>query len=219
MAQRRTSIWEGPLGELFKSTTEPGSAQAAERPVDRGGIGDAVRPWRWGERRQLRWRPTAVAVLGLATLELGVFIAVAVALLARPQTRTLSISVLPPVTRTIVVRSAPTPARPIHRKPPVVPLLPRTRTSVLVLNGNGISGAAARAAQIVRSHGYPVTATADAPQTDYPRSVVMYKPGFAREAKRLGLDLKIPTLSRLDPFTVPGRTRAGLVVIVGAGHD
>ena len=119
------------------------------------------------------------------------------------------------MTRTVVGRYAPT--RPGQR----VASRRSSRSSrarehrVLVLNGNGISGAAASAAQIVRSHGYPVTATADAPQTDYPRSVVLYKPGFAREAKRLGLDLKIPTLSRLDPFTVPGGTRAHLVLIVG----
>ena len=218
MAERRTSIWEGPLGELFRSTAEPGSAPTKERPADRGGIGDAARP-RATIGRLWPWRPTAVALLGIATLELGIFIAVAVPILTRPQTRTLSAPLLPPVTRTIVVRSAPTPPRPTRRKPRAVPLLPRARTPVLVLNGNGISGAAASAAQIVRSHGYPVTATADAPQTDYPRNIVMYKPGFAREAERLGLDLKIPTLSALDPFTVPGGTGARLVIIVGHGHD
>ena len=96
----------------------------------------------------------------------------------------------------------------------VTPLRPRSRLSVLVLNGNGIPGAAASTAEIVRARGYPVTATADAP-TNYPRSVVMYKHGFTREAERLGRDLNLKTHRLLDPLAVPGGTRAQLVVIVG----
>jgi hypothetical protein len=88
------------------------------------------------------------------------------------------------------------------------------QTPVLVLNGNGISGAAASTAGIVRARGYPVSATGDAPRR-YTRSVVMYTRGFAGEAARLGRDLNVATLQPLDPLVIPGGTRARLVLIVG----
>ena len=52
---------------------------------------------------------------------------------------------------------------------------------MLVLNGNGISGAAASAGQLVRHKGY-VAAVGNAPRSDYRRSVVMYRPGYGAEA-------------------------------------
>jgi hypothetical protein len=152
-------------------------------------------------------------VLGIATLGLGLFIAVAVTLLTRPSGRATPIVVRPAATQTVVIRSPPTPRRPARPKP--APLIPRAQTPVLVLNGNGIRRAAATAAEIVRARGYPVTATADAPQQNYSHSTVMYKRGFAREAKRLSRDLNVPALQPLEPLTAPGGTRARLVLIVG----
>src|SRR5439155_7940146 len=98
---------------------------------------------------------------------------------------------------------APAPAPPAPAPTPrAAPLVPRARTPVLVLNGNGVNGAAARTAPSVRRRGYPVTATANAPRHDYLRSVVMFKPGFVREAARLGRDLKVETLQPFDPLVV-----------------
>jgi hypothetical protein len=207
MTQRRISMRERPLGELFRSTA---TAPTGEK-------NDAVRAARG--RGRCRWHWTALAVLAIATLELGMFVAVAVALLTRPRARATTPLTPPTVTRTVVIRSAPTPFRPPLRNPPVVPLAPRAQTPVLVLNGNGIKGAAATSAEIVRARGYPVTATTDAPRWNYPQTVVMYKPGFAGEAKRLARDLNILRLQPLDPLAVPGGTGARLVLIVGGGHD
>jgi len=161
-------------------------------------------------------RPIALAVLGIATLALGVFVAVAVVVLTRPPARTTRAAAPQAVTRTVVIPAPPAPASPRRtgRKPPAATLVSRAQTPVLVLNGNGISGAAASTAGIVRARGYPVTATGDAPRR-YAQSVVMYKRGFAGEAARLGRDLNVPTLQPLDPLVVPGGTRARLVLIVG----
>ena len=52
----------------------------------------------------------------------------------------------------------------------------------MVLNGNGRTGAAASAASRVRSRGYRVGTVGNASSTDFARSLVMYKPGFAGEA-------------------------------------
>ncbi len=100
-------------------------------------------------------------------------------------------------------------------KPAVKPLRPRIKTSVLVLNGNGVSGAASAAAQQVRSKKYVVAATGNAATTDYPRSIVMFRPGFRREARRLGKDLGIGRVVPLDGMR-PGELQgAHLVVVLG----
>jgi hypothetical protein len=55
---------------------------------------------------------------------------------------------------------------------------------VLVLNGNGVQGAAALAARSSQARGYPVLDVGNAPKTGYARTIVMYRPGFRREAIR-----------------------------------
>jgi hypothetical protein len=203
MEQPRIRMRDSPLAELFRSTAI-------------GARGDeTTRASPAGERPRWLWRPTALAAFAIAilTLQLGIVTTIAATLLTRPGARATPVFLPPTVTRTIFVQSPSAPLPPVARKP-VRQVAPRAQTPVLVLNGNGISGAAARAAEIVRARGYPVTATADAPTT-YPRSVVMYKHGFRREAERLGSDLNLRTLQLLDPLAVPGGTRAQLVVIVG----
>ena len=65
------------------------------------------------------------------------------------------------------------------------------RRSVLVLNGNGVQGAAAQAsAALVRARGYTVKEVGNAPRTGYARTIVMYRPGFRAEAVRFAHDLE-----------------------------
>ena len=49
---------------------------------------------------------------------------------------------------------------------------------MLVLNGNGVQGAAAEAASLVKARGYTVKDVGNAPRTGYARTIVMYRPGF-----------------------------------------
>ncbi len=99
---------------------------------------------------------------------------------------------------------------------PPVPLRPRSHLTVLVLNGNGVSGAAGSEATAILAHGYGHAVPTDAPNPDYPRSVVLYRPGWDREATRLGKDLGIPTVATLDGRVAPEYAHVPLLVILGA---
>ncbi|TML53528.1 MAG: LytR family transcriptional regulator [Actinobacteria bacterium] len=98
----------------------------------------------------------------------------------------------------------------------VTPLRPRSRLSVLVLNGNGASGAAGTEATTILARGYRHAIPSDAPQLDYARSLVLFRPGWQREAERLARDVKIPTVATLDGRVAPEYAHVPLIVILGA---
>jgi hypothetical protein len=91
---------------------------------------------------------------------------------------------------------------------------PRTKTVVLVLNGNGRTGAAAAAASRVHARGYKIGAVTNAPRR-VPRSIVMYRPGFAGEGRRLGRDLGVRLVTPLDGMRANELGRAHVVFILG----
>jgi hypothetical protein len=154
------------------------------------------------------WRTIAVVATGIAMLELVGLLIVAIALLAKP-----------------VLHHAQKEARAAAAKPAVVkkpaatkvgPLLPRRRVSVTVLNGNGVSGAAAAEASRVRARGYIVGVVGNAPHGSYGQTVVMYRPARRGEALRLARDLKIRRVSPLDGLRRRDLHAAKLAIIVGA---
>ena len=98
----------------------------------------------------------------------------------------------------------------------VTPLRPRSRISVLVLNGNGASGAAGTEATTILARGYRHAIPSDATQLDYARSLVLFRPGWQREAERLARDVKIPTVATLDGRVAPEYAHVPLIVILGA---
>ena len=102
------------------------------------------------------------------------------------------------------------------KKPPPTPLRPRSRISVLVLNGNGISGAAGGAATDLLAVGYHHAIPGDAPSLEYARSLVLYRPGWQREAERLSRDARIPIVAPLDGRVAPEYAHIPLVLILGA---
>jgi hypothetical protein len=112
----------------------------------------------------------------------------------------------------------PKPAERIARKqtPVAASKTPRGRTVVMVLNGNGRTGAAASAASRVRGRGYRVGTVGNASSTDFARSLVMYKPGFAGEARRLAKDLRVKQVGPLDGIRARDLGRAHVVFILGA---
>lgn len=99
-------------------------------------------------------------------------------------------------------------------KPAAKPMLTRRETSIIVLNGNGVSGAAAVMAERVRGRHYRIAATDNAPRL-LARSLVMYRPGFEREAKRLGGDIGIKRLSPLDGVRPRALQGAHVAVLIG----
>jgi hypothetical protein len=84
----------------------------------------------------------------------------------------------------------------------------------MVLNGNGVSGAAHEAASRVREHGYSVGEVGNAARTDYMRSLVMYRPGYRGEALRLARDLRIKIVGPLDGLRVSDLMGAHVAVVV-----
>ncbi len=107
-------------------------------------------------------------------------------------------------------------AQTTNRKPATAAVArrPRAKTVVLVLNGNGRTGAAAAAASRVQARGYKVGTVTNAPR-QVTRSIVMYKPGFAGEGRRLGKDLGVRLVTPLDGMRAGELGRAHVVFILG----
>jgi hypothetical protein len=116
---------------------------------------------------------------------------------------------------TLAVRATRAPVR----KPapiPSHPLRARGRVPVLVLNGNGVQGAAHAAAARLQSLGYPIGGTANAPRHDYSRSMVMFVPGYAKEARRLARDTGIRLVAPVDGLTPAALRASRLIVLLGS---
>lgn len=167
------------------------------------------------------WRTRTIVVSAIAAVELVALVSVgllvfgkgwfeseranAIQSAAHHQTASTKSTSPPPATH----------ARP-HRTAPAKPLLARAHTSVLVLNGNGRNGAAGAQAASLRMHGYPVAAVGNAKRNDYAASIVMYRPGFGREAQRLAHEMGIKIVSGLDGVQPSQLHGARLLLIVGS---
>jgi hypothetical protein len=107
-------------------------------------------------------------------------------------------------------------ARPRHtQRTAAAAQLARGRVRVMVLNGNGRPGAAAAAASRVRHHGYRIGVVGNAGRMSYSRSLVMYRPGFEGEGRRLGHDLGIRLVGPLDGMRGAQLHGAQVVLILG----
>lgn len=162
------------------------------------------------------WRTVALVAGAIAAVELIVLVVVALAFLAKPfahhgtnaQRAGTTAAATQAVTTTAPVRAAEAPA---------VAKLPRAKTPVLVLNGNGVTGAASQAAERVKILRYPVSGVADASRRDFPRTIVMYRPGLRGEAERLAQDLALGPgrAVPLDGMRPADLGRAKLALVVG----
>ena len=84
----------------------------------------------------------------------------------------------------------------------------------MVLNGNGRAGAAHAAADRVQANGYRLGDVGNAPAI-MPHSVVMFRPGFAVEGRRLARDLHVRIARPLDGMRPSQLLGAHLVLILG----
>jgi hypothetical protein len=163
----------------------------------------------------LDWRRTAIAAAALAAFELLLLVMIALALLGKPLLGGGGDdSILtPPQAK----QSAPVKATPASKPAPTAgPKLARTETSVMVLNGNGGNGAASEKADLIRTRGYLITGTGNAPHTDFARTIVMYRPGYEHEARRLARDFRLKQVTPLDGLRKSDLQGAHLALIVGA---
>lgn len=162
------------------------------------------------------WRTAAIIACGVAAVELVAVVGLAALLLGRPFLTRATAS--PAERRQARVEAAPdraAPPRRAQRIPPAAPRLSRAQTSVLVLNGNGRPGAAAAEAERLRARGYPVAGVGNAPRTDYASTLVMYRPGFEPEARRLARDLGGASVAALDGLRPSDLHGAHAALILG----
>jgi pyruvate/2-oxoglutarate dehydrogenase complex dihydrolipoamide acyltransferase (E2) component len=162
------------------------------------------------------WRTATIVASLVAAVELFILIGFAVALFGQPLldwAQGTELGAAPAATEQKQPADSQQTRQPVE---PAAPKLARTETSVLVLNGNGIAGAAASAGQLVRHKGYVVAQVGNAPRNDYRRSVVMYRPGFAPEAARFARDLGVKVVSPLDGLRRKDLMGAHVAVVLGA---
>ena len=150
--------------------------------------------------RPFPWRAAALAAAAVALAELT-------ALLALAGVRLLHVHHPAVQTRPV------SPGR--VSRAHVQPLRPRSRISVLVLNGNGVSGAAGAEATRLLRQGYRRAVPADAPST-YAQSVVLFRPGWQREAQRLAREAGIGVATPLDVRLPRSERGYQVVLILGA---
>jgi len=167
------------------------------------------------------WRIAAMVATGIAAVELFILLLIGFLVGAKAfsdKTETATIAAI----KREVPQSAQTqsseqkPADASQKKKEKVPkVLPRGRTSVVILNGNGIPGAAAVNADKAHSLHYVITATANAPSTGFARSMVMFRPGFKPAAQRLAKDMGVKVVTPLDGITKGDLQGAQLALIIG----
>ena len=163
-----------------------------------------MQPWR---------RATLVASL-IAAVELVALLLCITVIVAKPfahavQRHAQKVAATPipaPVRKEIKRQAAPAPK----------PAVSRRQTKVLVLNGNGRTGAAHMEAAKLQSFGYRIAGAADAKRHDYATTVVMYRTGFRAEGVRLAHDLHIRVVGPLDGLRPTALAGGQLAVILGA---
>jgi LytR cell envelope-related transcriptional attenuator len=188
----------GPRGELV-------------RPVDHRADLPATPPW----------RSAAFIAVSVATVELLILLVVGIWLFGKFFSDEVEKATDPTtVARVAVERElkerGQLPQQQTEAKPEAKAILTRGETSVLVLNGNGISGAASDTATRVRGRDYLIAGTGNSARTDYPRSIVMYRPGYEREGRRLAKDFGIRRVVPLDGMR-PGELQGAHVALVVGG--
>lgn len=164
------------------------------------------------------WRLAVLALAGVAAVELVLLLIAGGALVAKPGGGPSERRAAQPAGKAAAAPAkAPakrTPAATKSRSASAVEL-PRRKVGLLVLNGNGRQGAAGAAATRATRRGYRITGVANAPSADYPRSFVMFRPGFAPEARRLARDLGVRVVVPLDGMRPSQLQGAHAVLILG----
>jgi hypothetical protein len=159
------------------------------------------------------WRTAAYVAVAIAALELVLLLFIGGGALLEAASARLQLEA-----KDRALASPRDSRKPSARKPEPAPAAKRPRSAivVLVLNGNGRTGAAATAAARVTRRGYRIGRVGNASRTTFARSIVMYRPGFAGEGRRLAQDLGVKQVGPLDGMRAGELGRAHVVFILGA---
>jgi hypothetical protein len=158
--------------------------------------------------RSFPWRATALVLGAFAAIELFALIGIGAVNLA-PKHAARAAAPKATVHRPVVHRPK-APAVPTH------PLRARTSVRVLVLNGNGVQGAASSTAARLQSSGYRIAGAQNAARHDYAQSMVMYVPGWVKEARRLAHDAGIRLVAPVDGLRPAALKGSKIVVLLGS---
>jgi hypothetical protein len=164
--------------------------------------------------RPFPWRAATLIAVTIALAELVALIFSGALLLARSSHHHATATKT--VTKTIVT------PRPKHVAPvkrvhvAAHPLRARSQVRVLVLNGNGRQGVAHTEAARLQALGYPIGGAANADRHDYARSMVMFVPGWQKEAQRLAHELGIGMVAPIDGFRAGSLRGSRVVVLLGS---
>jgi hypothetical protein len=162
------------------------------------------------------WRTATLVATAIAGLELVLLIGAGMVLLGKslaPHVHAAAARQAPAKP----AKSHPAPAAP-SRRPHAIARVPRARIGVIVLNGNGVQGAAAEAAALVTARGYPVKKVGNAPRTGYARTSVFFAPGYEGEAKRFAKDMNLGQVGPLDGMKPAQLHGARLVLLLGSAR-
>jgi hypothetical protein len=158
--------------------------------------------------REFPWRTTTLVVGAIAVVELFALIGIGAVRLA-PHAKAAAAA---------PAKATPRPAPAKHRAAPPVPthpLRPRSSVRVLVLNGNGVPGAAATEASHLQVYGYRIGGAQNAQRHDYARSMVMYVPGWVKEARRLARESGVRLVAPIDGLPRAQLRGSKIVLILG----
>jgi LytR cell envelope-related transcriptional attenuator len=159
-------------------------------------------------RTSFPWRSATLVVGALAGIELVVLIGiVALNLVPAHAAARTAVPAKAHHVRPIAHAAKKLPAVPSH------PLRARARVRVLVLNGNGAQGAASTEAARLQSAGYRIGGAENAQRHDYARSMVLYVPGWVKEARRLAHDAGIRLVAPVDGLS-PAKLKASQAVVI-----
>ena len=163
--------------------------------------------------RPFPWRAATLIAVAVALAELVALIFSGALLLARstPHHRTAAVK------KTAVPGTGRRHVAPVKRvRVTAHPLRARSQVRVLVLNGNGRQGAAHTEAAHLQGLGYPIGGAANATRHDYARSMVMFVPGWQKEAQRLAHEIGIALVAPIDGFRAGSLRGSRVVVLLGS---
>jgi len=155
------------------------------------------------------WRTATLVAGGVAAVELLILLVIGLPMLGH----TVSSHVRTAAEHRVF---APEPEAKQPQPKDTTRLLPRRQTSILVLNGNGRSGAAAQEGRKVHRLGYRIAGVGNASRTDYAHTIVMYRPGRRDEAKRLARDLHAQVVAPLDGMRLRDMMSAHVALVLGS---
>jgi len=167
--------------------------------------------------RPFPWRSATLVAVTIAIVELVGLIFSGALLLARsnPQHRTATTAAKAQAKPAVV--HARRHVAPVKRvRVAVHPLRARSAVRVLVLNGNGRQGAAHTEAARLQGLGYVIGGAANAQRHDYAQSMVMFVPGWQKEAQRLAHDTGIRLVAPVDGVTAATLRGSRVVVLLGS---